>query len=100
MPERHVHEHDLSEPTGLRYERPGRSGRDQPVEQRHGAIRDPRDGVREVGGPGHRMLVHRPAAFGEPSADSAVVCVATARPRRVVDALGDDDVDLRHSGRR
>ena len=49
--------------------------------------------------PGDAMLVHRPAERGEPAADLAVVRVAAARPRRVVDALGDDDVDLRHSGR-
>ncbi|HZC15032.1 MAG TPA: glycosyltransferase, partial [Thermoleophilaceae bacterium] len=48
---------------------------------------------------GHGVLVHRPAELGEPSADSAVVCVATARPGRVVDALRDDDVDLAHSAR-
>ena len=49
--------------------------------------------------PGDGVLVHRPAERGEPSADPAVVDVAAARPRGIVDALGDDDVDLRHSGR-
>jgi hypothetical protein len=45
------------------------------------------------------MLVHRPAERGELSADPAVVGVAAARARGVVDALGDDDVDVGHSGR-
>ncbi len=106
--ERHVHDHDLPQPARLRHERFGGGGRDQPIEQHHGAIRNPPDGAREGGvtrlaGPrpaaGHGVLVHRPAKRGEPSADPAVVCVAAARPRRVVDALGDDDVDLGHSGR-
>ena len=106
--ERHVHEHNLPQPARLRHERFGGGGRDQPVEQHHGAIRNPPDGAREGGvprlagprpGAGHGVLVHRPAERGEPSADPAVVRVATARPRRVVDALRDDDVDLGHSGR-
>ena len=106
--ERHVHEHNLPQPVRLRHERLGGGGRDQPVEQHHGAIRNPPDGAREgsvprLAGPrpgaGHGVLVHRPAERGEPSADVAVVGVATARPRRVVDALREDDVDLRHSGR-
>ena len=66
------------------------------------------DGAREGGvprlagprpGAGHAVLVHRPAERGEPSADLAVVGVATARPRRVVDAVRDDDVDRAHSDR-
>ena len=106
--QRHVHEHDLPQPARLRHERLGGGGGDQPVEQHHGAVGDPRDGAREGGvprragprpGAGDRMLVHRPAERGELAADPAVVGVAAARPRGVVDALGDDDVDLRHSGR-
>ena len=106
--ERHVHEHDLPQPARLRHERLGGGGRDQPVEQDDGAIRNPSDNAREGGvprlagprpGAGHGVLVHRPAERREPSTDPAVVLVATARPRRVVDALRDDDVDLRHSGR-
>ena len=106
--ERHVHEHNLPQPARLRHERFGGGGRDQPVEKHHGAIRNPPDGAPERGVPrpagprpraGHGVLVHRPAERGEPSADPAVVCVATARPRRVVDALRDDDVDLGHSAR-
>ena len=50
-------------------------------------------------GAGDGVLVHRPAEGGEPSADSAVERVAAARPRCVVDALRDDDVDHRHSAR-
>ena len=108
MAQRHVHEHDLPQPACVRHERVGGGGRDQPVEQHHGAVRDPLHGARESGvprragprpGAGDRMLVHRPAERGEPSADLAVVGVAAARPCGVVDALGDDDVDLRHSGR-
>jgi hypothetical protein len=106
--QRHVHEHDLPQPPRLRHERVGGGGRDQAVEQHHGAVRDRPDGARQGGAPrligprpgaGDRMLVHRPAERGEPPADTAVVGVAAARPRRIVDALGDDDVDLRHSGR-
>ena len=77
----------------------GGGGRDQPVEQHHGAIRNPPDGAREGRGVAHGVLPHGPAERGEPVADAAVVGVATARPRRVVDALRDDDVDLGHSGR-
>ena len=108
MAERHVNEHDLPQPARLRHERFGGGGRDQPVEQDHAAIRNPPDGAREGGVPnlaapwpstGHGMLVDRPAELGEPSADPAVVSVATARPRRVVDALRDHDVDLAHSAR-
>jgi hypothetical protein len=106
--ERHVHEHDLPQPARLRHERLGGGGRDQPVEQHHGAVRYPLHGAREGGvprrsgprpGAGHSVLAHRPAERGEPSADVAVVRVATARPPRVVDAVRDDGVDLRHSGR-
>ena len=106
--QRHVHEHDLPQPARVRHERLGGGGRDQPVEQHHGAVRDPPDGARERGvprsagprpGAGHGMLVHRPAERAEPSADPAVVGVAATRPRGVVDALGDDDVELRHSAR-
>ena len=106
--ERHVHEHDLPQAARLRHERFGGGARDQPVQQHHGAIRDPPDGARQGGvrrfagprpGAGHGVFVHRPAERGESSADPAVVCVATARLRRVVDVLRDDDVDLGHSGR-
>ena len=94
--ERHVHEHDLPQPARVRNERLGGGGGDQPVEQHHGAVRDPLDRAREVA---DGVLVHSPAERGEPLADAAVVRVAAARPRRVVDALRDDDVDLGHSGR-
>ena len=97
--ERHVHEHHLPQAARLRNEHLGGGGRDQAVEQHHGAVGDPVDGTREVTVAGHGVLVHRPAERGEPLADPAVVCVATARPRRVVDALGDDEVELGHSGR-
>jgi hypothetical protein len=106
--QRHVHEHDLPQPVRLRHERLRGGRRDQPVEQDHRAVRDPPDGAREGGvarraepreGVGDRMLVHRPAELGEASADAAVVGVAAARAPGVVDALGDDDVDVRHSAR-
>ena len=108
MAQRHVHEHDLPQPACVRHERFGGGGRDQPVEQHHGAVRDLLHGAREGGvprrpgprpGAGDRMLLHRPAERGELSADPAVVGVAAARLRGVVDALGDDDVDRRHSDR-
>ena len=57
------------------------------------------DGAREVAVAGHGVLLHGPAERGEPLADPAVVRVATARPRWVVDALGDDDVDVVHRDR-
>ncbi len=106
--QRHVHEHDLPQAARVRHERLGGGGRDQSVEQHDGAVGDPRDGARQGGvarragprpGAGDRMLVHRPAQRGELTADPAVVGVAAARARRVVDAFGDDDVDLGHSGR-
>ena len=45
------------------------------------------------------VLVHRPPEPGQPVAHPAVVDVAAARSRGIVDAVGDDDVDLRHSDR-
>ena len=45
------------------------------------------------------VLAHAPAERREPPADAAVVGVAAARARGVVDAGGHDRVDLRHSGR-
>jgi hypothetical protein len=45
------------------------------------------------------MLVHAPAQGGELPAHPAVVEVAAAGARGVVDALGEDDVNLAHSGR-
>ena len=92
--QRHVHEHDLPQAARVRDERLGGGGRDQPVEQHHGAVRDPLEGARECRASRHGVLVHRPAERGEPFADPAVVRVAAARPRRVVDPLGDDEVDL------
>jgi hypothetical protein len=97
--DRHVHEDDLPQPSGVRDERLGRGGRDQPVQQHHGAVRYPPDGAREGGVAAHGVLVHGPAERGEPAADPAVVRVAAAGPGRVVDARRDDDVDLAHSGR-
>jgi hypothetical protein len=106
--ERHVHEHDPPQPARLWHEHLGRGGGDQPVEQRQGTVGDLPDGAGEGGvpgsvgprpGAGHGVLVHRPAEGGEPGADPAVVGVAAARPRRVVEARGNDDVDLLHSGR-
>jgi hypothetical protein len=106
--ERHVHEHDESQPARLRHEDLGSGGRDQAVDQHHGAVRDPLDGAREGGVPRHgevrervgdRVLAHRPAEIAEAPADPAVVRIAAARLRRVVDALRDDGVDLGHSDR-
>ena len=102
--ERHVHEHNLSQaaPCGTSV-----SGAVDAISH-HGAIRNPPDSAREGGvprlaglrpGAGQGVLVHHPAERGEASADPAVVCVTPARPRRIVDALRDDDVDLGHSGR-
>ena len=87
------------QPARLRHERLGGGGGDQPIEQHHGAIRNPPNGAREGGGVAHGVLPHGPAQRGEPVADAAVVGVAAARPRRVVDALRDDDVHLGHSCR-
>ena len=92
-------EHDLPQPARMRHERLGRGGGDQSVEQHHGAVRDPPDRARQGGGVAHGVLVHGPAERGEPVAHPAVVRVAAARPRRVVDAVRHDDVDLRHSDR-
>ena len=97
--ERHVNEHDLPQPAPVRHERFGGGRRDQPVEEHHGAVRNLLGGPREGGGVAHGVLAHRPAQRREPVANAAVVCVAAARPRRVVDALRDDEVDLTHMGR-
>ena len=97
--ERHVHEHHLTQTARLRNEHLGGGGSDQAVEQHHGAVGDPVDGMREVAVAGHGVLVHRPAERDESLADPAVVRVAAARSRGVVDPLRDDDVQLIHSGR-
>ena len=72
-------------PSGIRCDDAGEGGERRRVGSRPGA--------------GHGVLVHRPAERGEPAADLAVVGVAAARPGRVVDAVGHDDVHRRHSGR-
>ena len=87
---RQVQQHDLPEPAGVRHDRLGCG--QQPVDQHHGAVGDPREVADAV-------LVHRPAVRGEPVGDLPVVRVAAAPPRRVVDPLRDDEVDVRHSGR-
>ena len=70
--------------------------------------RDPSQGATQSGaprvaGPGprarHGVLVHLPAERAEPRADPAVVGVATARSRRVVDVVRDDYVHVAHSDR-
>ena len=107
--ERHVHEHDQPQPARVRHEHLGDRRGDQPVEQHDGVVGDPPDDVRR----GRRATPRRVAAScratacsctdqpiaREPAADPAVVGVAAARPGRVVDAVGDDDVHRRHSGR-
>jgi hypothetical protein len=103
-----VHEHDLPQPARMRHERIGSGGRDQAVEQDDGAIGNPPNSAGEGGvarlvrprpGAWHRVLVHRPAEGGEAAADPTVVRVAATRPRGVIDALRDDDVDRGHSDR-
>ena len=94
--ERHVHEHDLPQPVRLGDEHVGRRRGDQPVEQHDRAVRQPLERAREIA---HDLHLHRPAERGELVADPAVVGVAAARPRGVVDPLGDEDVDVGHSGR-
>ena len=99
-PERHVHEHDQPQPARLRHEHLGRGAR-RPARRaarrrRRGSARGraPRAAPTRVGPrprAGHRARAP-PAERGEPAADAAVVGVAAARPGRVVDALGDDDV--------
>jgi hypothetical protein len=96
--ERHVHEHDLPQPARLRHQF-ARRGRDQPVDQDDGPIGDRLHRARQRGRPGHRVFVHIPAERGKPIADPPVVCVPAARPSRIVDALRDDEVDVRHSVR-
>ena len=106
--QRHVHEHDQPQPARLRHQHLGGRRGDQPVEQHDGVVGDLLDDAGEGGarrrvgprpGAGYGVLVHRPAERGEPAADLAVIDVASARPGRVVDAVRDDDVHRRHSGR-
>ena len=107
--ERHVDEHDQPQPARLRHEHLGRRRRDQPVEQHDGAVRNPRQHAREGGeAPARRARsqkpltacsLDRPAERGEPAADMSVIDVAPARPGRVVDAVRQDGVHRRHSGR-
>ena len=108
MAERHVHEHDQSQPARLRDQHLGGGRGDQPVEQHDGVVRDLLDDAgesrvgRRIGSrpaAGHGVLAHRPADRTERVADPPVVGVASARPGRIVDAVGDDDVHRRHSGR-
>ena len=107
-PQRHVHEHDEAQPAGLGHEHLGGRGRDQPVEQHDGVVGNAFDdagqgGERRRVGPapeaGHRVLVHRPAQRGQPTAQMAVIDVAAGGAGRVIDAVGQDGMDRRHRGR-
>jgi len=103
--ERHVHEHDQAQPARDRGQHRGGGGGDESVDQhdrfvRH-SLKDPgeggeRGGVRLRPVAGYRVLVHDPADRDEAAGDLAVVDVSSAGPGRVVDAVGNDDVDRRH----
>ena len=108
MAQRHVDEHDQAQPARLRHHHLGGRRGDQPVEQNDGVVGDPPDDAIEGGerrrvgrrpGAGYGVLVHQPADRGEPAAEMAVVGVASARPGRVVDAIGYNEMHLRHSDR-
>ena len=58
-----------------------------------------RRGVRWLPEAEDRVLVHRPAGGREPATEVAVIDIASARPGRVVDAVGYDEVHRPQSGR-
>ena len=109
MAQRHVHEHDQPQPARLRHQHPGCRRGDQAVEQHDGAVGDPlrrrrrgrRTTPRRVAARSRarraRAPTSRPAA--SPRQTLAVIDVASARPGRVVDAVGYDDVHRLHSDR-
>ena len=90
-----------AQPARRRAPAPRGGRREQAVEQHDGAVRDPREhagqGLRRRGvrpGPraGHRVFAHQPAHRRELTADPAVVGVAAARRRRIVDPVRHHDV--------
>ena len=108
LTERHVHEDDEPQAPRLRGQHFRRGRSDEPVEQDERPVGDPADGTRKGAerlrvGPrprsGNFVDVHRPARRGEAASNPAVVGVASARPGRVVDACGDDEMDGVHSAR-
>ncbi len=103
--QRHVHEHDQAQPPRLGHQHLRDSRGDKTVQQYEGAVGDRSHHVAEdparrpVGpgpGAGHGSLMHRPSARDQPVADPAVVGVAAARQRWVVDAVRHDDGQFLH----
>ena len=106
--EGHVDQHDQAQPASLGHEHLGSARGEESVEQRHRTIGDlphhtsqGSEGrrVRARPAPDHGVLAHRPAERAEAPADLAVVGVASARPARVIDAVGYDEMHCRHSRR-
>ena len=106
--ERHVHQHDEAEALRVLAEYRWNHRSDQTVEQDQGAVRhrceDPREagarsGTRLGPGPGHCMLAHRPPRRGQAVAHLAVVGVAAARRRWIVDVVGQHDMYELHRDR-
>ena len=94
-------EHHHPQPGRRGREHVRHGGRDQPVDQHEPAGRQRGEhpgqpgavGVRRARpGARHGVLADRPAGGGQPVADPAVVRVAAAGRRRVVDVVGQDDV--------
>src|SRR5581483_162874 len=83
----------------LRDEHVRRRRRDEPVEEDERIVREIRDEAGERAGARHLVDVELPAVGAKTVAHAPVETVAAARPRRIVDALGNDEVDGAHSAR-
>ena len=101
-------EQDQAQPARMRNQYVGRGRGDRSVEQHDAAVGDPLHDAVEGGqrrhlgrgqAPGMGVLAHRKADRAERAADLAVVGVASARPGGIVDPVGYDEMDRRHSGR-
>ena len=101
MPQGHVHQDDEAQPACLGHQDLRDMGGDEAVDHDDGAVGDLRQRAAQVRarrgfapGPraGHGPLAHRPSERAEPTTDSAVIGVAAAGPRRVIDAVRDDHV--------
>ena len=92
-------ERDEAQAVGLRDEDIGRRRRDQPVGEDESPVRNAGHDVCERGVRRRLVDVDGPTRRRESVGHATVVGVAAARPRRVVDAFGDDEVDVAHNSR-
>ncbi len=103
-----MHQNDQPQPARRRHEHLGRGRGNQAIDQRDSAVREPRDDavqrrecprVRLRPTSGNAVLGYLPAERAQPVADPPVVSVTAARPLRIVDTVGHDEMDSGHNDR-